>query len=95
MVTTDFENWIDNNVENVEDAYNLEQCILSKDTMGAYNYAENKGQIFITAFDAPLRIATDKAKETFLSMLKCRYAAEGTSLEAVYESYRQMSNPNC
>lgn len=87
---TDFESWLDNNVETIEDAYCLQQAILNKENYGSYDFSSNGEKYFIKAFAEPLMLASIKARDTFLSMLEKRYAYEGLSLESSYDYNRQM-----
>ncbi len=87
MATTDFETWMDDNVENIEDAFCLKQAI---ENWGSYDITTKDDKIFVTATDETLMLASIKAQETFLSMLKKRFADEGLDIESTYEFYRQM-----
>lgn len=91
MAITDFEDWMDNNVENIEDAFCLRQCILNNENYGSYDISSNGEKKFIKAFDETLLLASIKAQETFLDMLESRYADEGLDIESTYEFYRQMA----
>jgi predicted RNA methylase len=90
MTTTDFENWIENNVEDIEDAFCLRQCVLNNEPYGSYEISSRDGKKFIKAFDETLMIASVKAEETFLNILEDRFADEGLDIDSTYEFKRQM-----
>lgn len=88
--TTEFESWIDNNVEDINDAYCLKQAIENRENWGSYDVSVNGDKIFVKAFDETLMLASVKAQETFLSMLEQQFADEGLDIESTYDFYRQM-----
>lgn len=91
MATTEFNDWIDDNVENIEDAFCLEQCILGNENYGSFDISSKGDKKFIKAFGDTLMIASIKAQETFLEILEERFADEGLDIESTYEFYRQMA----
>lgn len=91
MATTEFNSWIEDNVENIEEAYNLKQAIENRETWGSYDVSAKDDKIFITAFGETLMLASIKAKETFLSMLEQRFSEDGLDIDSTYEFYRQVA----
>ncbi len=90
MVTTDFDTWISANVETLEDAFCVKQCIENVENIGSYDIKTNGDKKFITAFDETLMIASEKSQETFLNMLEDRFSDGELDIETLYEFNRQM-----
>ncbi len=90
MATTDFDTWISENVNNLEDAYCLRQSILNDENIGSFEISAKDGKKFVKAFGETLMLASIKAKETFLSMLENRYSEDGLDIETLYDFNRLM-----
>lgn len=86
-----FANWIENNVEDLTEAYELRQAILFHDRYGQYNAALDNGVLYVSSYDGrPLRINSDKAKEDFLSMLDKKFGTGGLGVEDSYNFNRSL-----
>lgn len=90
MTTTDFDQWMEDNVEGIEDAFCLEQAIRNQEHVGSFDVKVKGDRLFVEAFGDTLMIAGAKAQETFLSMLENKYSDEGLSIESTYDFKRQM-----
>ncbi len=89
---TDFDLWIADNVDDIEDAYCLQQAILNNENWGSYEVKGSPDKMFVTGVgDDTLMLASTKAREAFLSTIEARYADEGLDFESAYNFYRAMS----
>ncbi len=90
--STDFEVFL-NEIEDLEDAYCLDQTIRTGSNYGSYHYDENDEKVFITSdcWEDTLMLANEKSKEYFLHLLEERCSEEGMALEVYYEMKRQMA----
>ncbi len=76
------------NIENLEDAYFLDQAIRLKCDYGYYDCKENNGKLIISASHWPedLLLANEKAIHKFLNDLEKRWAIDkGLSISASYD----------
>lgn len=90
MATTDFDQWIGDNVSDIEDAYCLKHSIENRENWGNYDIITKSDKVFVTAFNETLMLASIKAQETFLSILETRFADLGLDIDSSYEFYCQM-----
>ena len=92
MRTTDFDVLLDN-VEDLEDAYCLDQTIRTESNYGNYNI-EYQGELMIIKsdiLDDELILASETAKEYFLDLLEKKWASEpGMSISISYDVKRAM-----
>lgn len=86
MASTDFILYL-NDVEDLEDAYFLDQAIRTESDFGYYNCKKNGERLFIYCYkwSEPLLIASDKAKKKFLNDLEKRWCKEGDSINWKYD----------
>ncbi len=90
MATTDFDTWISENVQNLEDAFCLKRCIEDDDDIGSYDIKSDGDRKFIKAFGETLMIANQKSQATFLKMLESRFSDGELNIQTIYEFKRQM-----
>lgn len=88
---TDFNDWMQMYVEDINDAFCVKDAIDNEYSCGGFDVKRNGDKLFVECYGDTLMLASEKAKETFLSMLEARYADEGLDIESTYEYYRQMS----
>ncbi len=90
--STDFEVFLDE-IENLEDAFCLDQTIRTCCDYGSYHYTENNTKIFITSdcWEDTLMLANEKSKEYFLYLLEQHWSKDHMPLEIYYEMMRQMA----
>lgn len=95
MVTTDFSAWLTcMDLRDYEDVYALYRSIEECDTYGVFETQVAKGVnngwiVKATYFDDTLHLASEKAKETFLSMIEKRYF-DGLDVEGWYAYMKAM-----
>lgn len=92
MTTTDFNEFL-SNIEDLEDAFCLDQTIRTKSDYGCYHYQEKEGNVFIKATypqETTLHLASEKAQKYFLDLLERSWSEEGIPLGVYYEMKRQM-----
>ena len=90
MAITDFNCFL-NNIEDLEDAYFLDQAIRSECEVGYYNCIRSGNQLIVSSnlWTDSLCLASDSAKEYFLDRLQERWAIDkGWSIEASYDFKR-------
>lgn len=80
------------NIEDLEDAFCLDQTIRTGTDYGCYYYSSDGERIFITSdcFEGTFMLPSEKAKNYFLDVLEKRWSEEGIPLEIYYEMRRQM-----
>lgn len=86
MASTDFDLYL-RDVEDLEDAYFLDQAIRTESDFGHYDCKKNGERLFISSYkwSEPLLIASDKAKKKFLNDLEKRWTEEGESVSLRYD----------
>ena len=89
--STDFEVFL-NHIDDLEDAFCLDQTIRTEIDYGSYHYKKNGEKMFITSncWEDTLMLANEKAKEYFLHLLEERWSEDKISLENYYEMMKQM-----
>lgn len=83
-----FLRWIDENVENLKDAYELLHAVMFPNTMyGQYYVTEVHDVKYISSNSNPetLRIYDKKAEILFKSLLQNKFSKNGESIEELYE----------
>lgn len=86
MALTDFNVFLCN-VEDLEDAYFLDQAIRTEGDFGYYDCRRSGNQLIISSDSWPdsLCLASDDAKEYFLDLLEKKWTIEkGMSIETSY-----------
>jgi len=79
--------WIDENVEDLKDAYELLQAIQLPNTQyGSYYVSEDNGIKYLSSNNSPatIRIYNEKGEQLFKSLLENRFAKNGESIEDQY-----------
>ena len=94
MTTTDFETWLEDNVDGTDynEVYSIYQAVNDVADMGCFEVKKNpQGRIFVdNGFsDDTLMIASDAAKETFLKMIEDKYC-EDMGIEGYYAFHHAM-----
>lgn len=77
--TTEFDCWLDMaDPDDHEEVYALHQAVSNIEESGIYSCSSNNGRYFIKAdhVEDTLMLASDKARNAFLSILESRYGAE-------------------
>lgn len=82
-----------NEIEDLEEAFCLDQTIRTGSDYGYYHYKEKDGKIFITSdsWNDTLMLANEKSKDYFLHLLEKEWSKDNIQLEVYYEMMRQMS----
>lgn len=94
---TDFQIWIDNlDSHDIEDIFNLYECISQKSEMGNFRYSEKGGRVFITCTCNKLKLmlASDSAIQAFLSKLDIDFSGEFGWVGGQWEFDRNMRKDN-
>lgn len=91
---TDFEQWLDENVDGNDyiDVYSVYCTVNEGMGQGGYEIKKNQsnGRLFVTGpGENTLMIASDKAKEAFLKMIEDRYC-EDMDIEGYYAFHHAM-----
>lgn len=95
MATTDFEAWLFCNVipSDYTDVYDCYIAIQDKKSNGRFEVKNNhdQGKLFITprGINDTLMIASEKARQTILSMIERDYC-DGMDIEGYYAMYQAM-----
>jgi hypothetical protein len=91
---TDFDIWLEEaDPEGHEEIYALYHCVLDEEDYGIWELKKRAGQLFIKAghTDDVLRIASPRAKQFFLDIVKDRYVRDpGMDIEGWYGFRRAM-----
>ncbi|TFU91913.1 hypothetical protein E4T81_14130 [Barnesiella sp. WM24] len=90
MAITEFNCFL-NNIEDLEEAYFLDQAIRSESEVGYYNCIRSGNQLIVSSnlWADSLCLASDAAKKSFLDRLQERWAIDkGWSIEASYDFKR-------
>ena len=92
MANTDFDLFLEQ-IEDLEDAFCLDQTIRTGMNYGSYYYDSNDERVFISSdcWDDTLMLASDKARDYFLKILEEKWSEEGIPLDIYYEMKRQMA----
>lgn len=95
-VATDFEAWLElADPDGYEEVYALYMAVLDVEEFGLYkcSKSENGDQWFITGnhIENKLMLSGDKARETFLSLIKSRYCDLEMEIESWYQYERNMA----
>ena len=80
------------NIEDLKDAFYLDQTIRTGTDNGFYHYNSDGERIFITSdcFEGTFMLPSEKAKNYFLDKLEKRWSEEGIPLEIYYAMRSQM-----
>ncbi len=80
-------------IEDLEDAFCLDQTIRTGSDYGSYHYNEKGEKVFITSdcWEDTLMLANEKSKEYFLHLLEEHWSEEGMQLDVYYEMKRQIA----
>lgn len=90
MAITTFDGFL-NSIEDLEEAYFLDQAIRSECEVGYYNCIRSGNQLIISSnlWADSLCLASDAAKKSFLERLQERWTIDkGWSIEASYDFKR-------
>lgn len=90
---TDFEGWLDQaGPETTEETYALYQCVAEEEDYGIYRCQKGKdGKLFVKCAtgEDTLMLASDKAKQSFLSLVTKKYCND-VDIESWYGFRRAM-----
>lgn len=84
MDTTDFQDWLNDNVFNHHDVWNVYQCFSREEDVESFKFASKENQVFITGPQSKLVISGKKAIKYFPEFLYNKYAKDFPDLEAWY-----------
>lgn len=93
MTITDFEEWFEETVEDLEDAYCLYMAVTEKNGYGIYDVKVDRfGKIFVStaASDSTLMVASEAAIGCLIKMLEERWCEDGMPMEAYYNYIQAM-----
>ena len=91
MVITDFGQWIDLTLENVDDAIELYTTVKDQVACGSFTIKSQNEQWVVqcSRCDDELLILSEKAKEALLKMIQYRFSEEGIPMEIYYHQVIQ------
>ena len=92
---TAFDVWLEcNGPESTEEIYCLYNSVQNCEGLGIYTTTAKNGKLFVNGTgDDTLMIASEKAKDLFLQILRKQYC-DGMDIESWYAFTKAMENPN-
>lgn len=87
-----FQQWIDDNVEDLDSAYELLQAITFSDRYGAYWVIRDRNKIIVKGpQDRKLYLNTYSDKQYFISLLEQRFSKDGLTIEEQHDFNQAMA----